>query len=73
MQTKTRTADSIVVGCLRCKEEWRLSPNKWTNLDTVKKIGKKRVICPFCNYKMLLNKKQTNTLLKQRIKKGGIS
>jgi|WetSurMetagenome_2_1015567.scaffolds.fasta_scaffold290520_2 DNA-directed RNA polymerase subunit RPC12/RpoP len=57
-------ADSIVVACHRCKEEWTLNPKKWRNFDTANKIGKKRIICPYCNNKMLLNKQQTKDLLK---------
>jgi hypothetical protein len=66
MQEKCNPAISIEVECKRCRENWTLNPNKWRNLSTVNKTGKKRIVCPYCNCKMLLNIKQTKELMKQR-------
>ena len=54
--------------CPRCHEIWTLTPSKWRNLESITRTGKKTVICPFCNKKLHLNKKQTLELLKEKMR-----
>lgn len=66
MQKNLEPAYSIDVTCHRCGETWRLNPKMWRNFDTVRKIGKKRIVCPYCSCHMFLNKQQTKELMEQK-------